>query len=48
MTDKYKTALKELHPLSGDLGWEYDRMSQDGKDTLDSIDKVIEGIEKSL
>ena len=44
MSDKYKTALKELLPLVGDLGWEYERMSQSGQETLDAIDKVFENL----
>ena len=44
MSDKYKTALKELLPLVGDLGWEYERMSRSGQETLDSIDKVFENL----
>ena len=33
--------VEKLIPLITDLGWEYDRMSADGKDSFDKIEKLL-------
>ena len=33
--------MEEIVPLITDLGWEYDRMSADGKDSFDKIEKLL-------
>ena len=33
--------VENLIPLITDLGWEYDRMSADGKDSFDKIEKLL-------
>ena len=33
--------IENLIPLITDLGWEYDRMSADGKDSFDKIEKLL-------
>ncbi len=33
--------MENLIPLITDLGWEYDRMSADGKDSFDKIEKLL-------
>ena len=33
--------VENLIPLITDLGWEYDRMSGDGKDSFDKIEKLL-------
>ena len=33
--------MEEIIPLITDLGWEYDRMSADGKDSFDKIEKLL-------
>ena len=33
--------MEKLIPLIADLGWEYDRMSADGKDSFDKIEKLL-------
>lgn len=50
-----KTYMKAIGALSthiSDLGWEYDRMSEDGKDSLKAIDKILndlsDGLDKSV
>tara|TARA_B100000029_G_scaffold455373_1_gene482578 strand:+ start:9668 stop:9862 length:195 start_codon:yes stop_codon:yes gene_type:complete len=42
----YDWFTKEILPHLENLGWEYDRMSQDGKDALDSIDKIYQDLEE--
>ena len=39
--DDYEKMKKKLPVLIDDLGWEYDRMSEDGKITLNLIAKVM-------
>ena len=39
--DDYGKMKKKLPVLIDDLGWEYDRMSEDGKITLNLIAKVM-------
>jgi len=33
--------MEEIIPLITDLGWEYQRMSADGKDSFDKIEKLL-------
>ena len=33
--------MEEIIPLITDLGWEYQRMSSDGKDSFDKIEKLL-------
>mgnify|MGYP001177366108 FL=1 len=33
--------VEEIIPLITDLGWEYQRMSADGKDSFDKIEKLL-------
>lgn len=33
--------VEKIIPLITDLGWEYDRMSADGKDSFDKIEKLL-------
>ena len=33
--------VENLIPLITDLGWEYERMSADGKDSFDKIEKLL-------
>jgi hypothetical protein len=33
--------IEEIIPLITDLGWEYQRMSADGKDSFDKIEKLL-------
>jgi len=33
--------IEEIIPLITDLGWEYQRMSSDGKDSFDKIEKLL-------
>ena len=33
--------VEKLIPLITDLGWEYQRMSADGKDSFDKIEKLL-------
>ena len=33
--------MEEIVPLITDLGWEYQRMSADGKDSFDKIEKLL-------
>ena len=33
--------MEKLIPLITDLGWEYQRMSADGKDSFDKIEKLL-------
>ena len=33
--------MEEILPLITDLGWEYQRMSADGKDSFDKIEKLL-------
>ena len=33
--------VEKLIPLITDLGWEYQRMSSDGKDSFDKIEKLL-------
>ena len=33
--------MENLIPLITDLGWEYQRMSADGKDSFDKIEKLL-------
>ena len=33
--------MENLIPLITDLGWEYQRMSSDGKDSFDKIEKLL-------
>tara|TARA_B100000508_G_scaffold128561_1_gene114419 strand:- start:319 stop:522 length:204 start_codon:yes stop_codon:yes gene_type:complete len=33
--------VEEIIPLITDLGWEYQRMSSDGKDSFDKIEKLL-------
>ena len=33
--------VENLIPLITDLGWEYQRMSSDGKDSFDKIEKLL-------
>ena len=42
----YDWFTKEILPHLENLGWEYDRMSQDGKDAFDSIDKIYQDLEE--
>jgi CRISPR/Cas system-associated protein Cas10 (large subunit of type III CRISPR-Cas system) len=37
-----QSKLIELQELVNDLYWEYDRMSSDGKDTLDNISNLLD------
>ena len=37
----YENMKKKLPDLIDDLGWEYDRMSDDGKITLNKIAKIM-------
>ena len=39
--ERYENMKKRLSDLIDDLGWEYDRMSEDGKITLNKIAKVM-------
>ena len=33
--------MEEIIPLITDLGWEYQRMSADGKESFDKIEKLL-------
>ena len=33
--------MEKIIPLITDLGWEYQRMSADGKDSFDKIEKLL-------
>ena len=33
--------VEKIIPLITDLGWEYQRMSADGKDSFDKIEKLL-------
>lgn len=33
--------VEKIIPLITDLGWEYQRMSSDGKDSFDKIEKLL-------
>ena len=39
--DDYEKMKKKLPDLIDDLGWEYDRMSEDGKISLNKIAKIM-------
>ena len=39
--DDYEKMKKKLPNLIDDLGWEYDRMTEDGKITLNKIAKIM-------
>jgi len=45
--NKYKEALSKIAPHVADLGWEYDRMSQDGGAALEAIDKILNDLNDS-
>ena len=38
---KYQDMTDKLIDLADDLGWEYDRMSSSGQETLDKIYKIL-------
>ena len=38
---KYQDMTDKLADLADDLGWEYDRMSSSGQETLDKIYKIL-------
>tara|TARA_R100001594_G_scaffold582_2_gene2274 strand:- start:4414 stop:4626 length:213 start_codon:yes stop_codon:yes gene_type:complete len=38
---KYQDMTDKLMDLADDLGWEYDRMSSSGQETLDKIYKIL-------
>ena len=38
---KYQDMTDKLIGLADDLGWEYDRMSSSGQETLDKIYKIL-------
>ena len=42
MLHKCQDQLDKLKKLTDDLGWDYDRMSSSGQETLDEIYKVLE------
>jgi hypothetical protein len=41
----YEWFTTEILPHLENLGWEYDRMSQDGKDAFDAIEKIYEDMQ---
>jgi hypothetical protein len=44
---EYKEALFMIAPHVADLGWEYDRLSQDGGAALKAIDKILNDLNDS-
>ena len=42
--DEVKDILKEIIDMVGDLGWDYDRMSQSGQETYDKLVNFVESL----
>ena len=38
---KYQDMVDKLKTLTDDLGWDYERMSSSGQETLDKIEGVL-------
>ena len=40
--DEIKDLIDSIEELVGDLGWDYDRLSQSGKETYDRLANFVE------
>ena len=42
--NEIKDLIDSIEELVGDLGWDYDRMSQSGKETYDKLVNFVESL----
>ena len=42
--DEIKDLIDSIEELVGDLGWDYDRLSQSGKETYDKLVNLVESL----
>ena len=42
--DEIKDLIDSIEELVGDLGWDYDRLSQSGKETYDKLVNFVENL----